>query len=378
MEKNFLPFAKPYIGKEEIDEVVDSLRSGWVTMGPKTAKFEKLLEKYTGAKAAVAVNSCTAAMHLSLLALGIGKGDEVITTPYTFAATVNVIVQVGAKPVFVDVQRDSANIDPDRIRKAITKRTKAIMPVHYGGQPCDMDEIRKIAKEHNLDVIEDAAHAIGAEYGGKPVGTSSRAVCFSFYATKNITTGEGGAVTTGDEKLANRLRELRLHGMSAGAWKRYTKKGSWYYEIVDCGWKDNMTDLQAALGIHQMKRLARLRDIRREYAKIYTREFKDLDVITPIEKPGRLHAFHLYPLLLRNYDRAEFIERMKDKDIGCGVHFIPVHMHPYYRKLLGYKKGSFPNAEWFYEHEVSLPIYPRMSKDDVSRVVEAVKKIINK
>ena len=372
----FLPFARPYIGKEEIDEVVDSLKSGWLTMGPKTEMFERIVAEYTGAKHAIAVNSCTAAMHLSLLALGIGIGDEVITTPYTFAATVNVIVQSGAKPILVDVQRDTANIDPELIRKAVTKRTKAIMPVHYGGQPCDMKEINAIAAENNLHVIEDAAHAIGAEYDGKPIGSMSKATCFSFYATKNITTGEGGMVTTNDDDLALKLKELRLHGMSADAWKRYTRKGSWYYEIVDCGWKDNMTDPQAALGIQQMRRMKELRDTRRRYAQMYTDGLSGLDAITPVEKPGRIHAFHLYPLLLNNYDRGDFIEKMGDKGIGCSVHFIPIHLHPYYRKLLGKSEGAFPNAEWFYEREVSLPLYPKMSTEDVDKVISAARSIL--
>ncbi len=377
MNDGFLPFAKPFIEDEEINEVVDSLRSGWVTMGPKTVKLEESLAQYTGAKNIVAVNSCTAALHLSLLALKIGKGDEVITTPYTFAATVNSIIHVGAKPVFVDVERETANIDAGKIEEAITERTKAIIPVHYAGQPCDMKEINDIAKRSNLKVIEDAAHAIGAEYGGKPIGHSDNTVCFSFYATKNITTGEGGAIATNDDGAAKMAKIMRLHGMSADAWKRYTNKNSWYYEIEECGWKYNMTDPQAALGLVQMKRLNELRDIRIKYAKMYTNAFKELEgLITPVEKPDRLHAFHLYPLLLKNYDRSEFIQEMSKRGIGCSVHFIPVHLHPYYRRTMGTKEGLFQNAEWFYNREVSLPLYPKMSEADVQKVVEAVKSIL--
>lgn len=378
LKDNFLPFAKPYIGKEEIDEVADSLRSGWITMGPKTMEFERLIAKYVGSKHAVCVNSCTAALHLSLIALGIGNSDEVITSPYTFAATGEVIINVGAKPVFVDVQKDTFNIDPKRIEKAITKKTKAIMPVHYGGQPCEIDEIREIAEKHDLVVIEDAAHAIGASYMNKKLGTFSESTCFSFYATKNITTGEGGAVTTNDDQLARKLRVLRLHGISKDAWKRYTKGGSWYYEIEESGWKYNTTDIESALGMHQIKKIDRFTKLRRKYAKMYSKEFGKIDgLIVPTEKPNREHAFHLYPLLLEKYDRAKFIEEMKRRGIGCSVHFIPLHLHPYYKKKFGFRAKDFPVANWLYEREVSLPLYPKMSIADVNRVIRAVKDILS-
>ncbi len=376
MADNRIPYMRPSVGQEEIDEVVDTLKSGWITTGPKTHKFEEMVRDYVGAKNAIVLNSCTAALHLSLIAAGV-EGGEVITTPYTFAATVNTIIQSGAKPVLVDVQKDTFNIDPANIEKAITPKTKAIVPVDYAGQACDLDEINKIAKEHNLKVIEDAAHAIGAKYKGKRLGTMADSTCFSFYATKNMTTAEGGAATTNDEKIASRVRMLGLHGMSKDAWKRYGDKGSWYYEIEDLGWKYNMTDIAAAMGMHQLKKLDGFIEQRREIAKRFNEEFSKVDgLITPTEKKDRLHIYHLYPLLLENYDRAKFIEKMSEQGIGCSVHFIPIHMHPYYKKALGYREGRFPVAEWLYKREVSLPLYPAMSDVDIERVIEEVKKIV--
>ena len=376
MKKNYLPYCQPSIGKEEIKEVVDTLKSGWLTMGPRAIKFEEMIARYTKAKYAVVLNSCTAALHLSLIALGIGKGDEVITTPFTFASTGNVIIQVGAKPVFVDIERKTFNIDPKEIEKAITSKTKAIMPVHYAGQACDMTAIMKIAKKYHLFVIEDAAHMIGAEYKGKKIGTFGDATCFSFYATKNMTTGEGGAVTTNNKTLAEKIMVLRLHGISKDAWKRYDKKGSWYYEIEECGWKYNITDIQAALGIHQIKKLDKFNKIRRKYAQIYNRELSGIKgIITPYEKPNVKHVYYLYPILLENYNRDEFIEKMAQNGIGCSVHFIPLHLHPFYQKL-GYKKGDFPNAEWVYEREVSLPLYPKMKYSDLLFVAKTIKNIL--
>ena len=371
-----IPYYLPFIGEEEINEVVDTLRSGWLTMGPKTVEFEKILAEYIGVKNVVAVNSCTAALHLSLIGLGIGNGDEVITTPYTFASTANVIVHSGAKPVFVDIKKDTYNIDPEKIRRAITPKTKAIIPVDFAGQPCELDEIMKIAKENDLYVIEDAAHAIGAEYKGRKIGQISTTTNFSFYATKNITTGDGGAIATDDDELADKLRILRLHGISKDAWKRYAKGGSWYYEIKDCGWKYNMTDIQAAIGIHQLKKLDEFVNRRREIAKIYTEEFENLEIITPYEKPDVKHVYHLYPILLKNYNRNKFIEKMNEKGIGCSVHFIPLHIHPFYRERYGFKKGDYPNAEWVYEREVSLPLYPKMKDDEIFYIISTVKKIL--
>lgn len=377
VQDRYLPYCQPLIGDEEINEVIDTLKSGWISTGPKTMRFEELIAEYTRAPYAVTVNSGTATLHLSLIALGIGRGDEVITTPLTFTATANVIVHVGAKPVFCDIKRDTYNIDPDKIEKTITPRTKAIIPVDYAGQPCDLEAITEIARKHKLYVIEDAAHTIGAEYKGEKIGTMGDTTCFSFYATKNMTTAEGGAITTNDGKLADKIRILRLHGMSRDAWKRYSATGNWYYEIEDCGWKYNMTDIQAAMGIHQLKKLDGFIETRRRYVQIFNQEFNNLTgVITPYEDPRVKHVYYLYPLLLKTYNRDEFIKRMADKGIGCNVHFIPLHLHPFYRKKFRFNEGDFPNAEWFYQREVSLPLYPKMSEADVQRVITAVKEII--
>jgi len=375
--KEFLPYNLPLIEEEEIKEEIDTLKSGWLTTGPKTIKFENLIAEYIGAKHAIAVNSCTAALHLSLVALGIGKGDEVITTPYTFASTGNVIIHAEAKPVFVDVKKETFNIDTERIKEAITPKTKAIIPVHYAGQPCDLKAIQEIAEDHNLYIIEDAAHAIGAEYDGKKIGTFSTTTCFSFYSTKNITTGEGGAITTDDDELHDKLRILRLHGISRDAWQRYSSKGSWYYEIESCGWKYNMMDMQAALGLHQIKKLDKFIEIRRKYTNIYNGELSKIDgVVVPYEKPNVKHVYHLYPILLRDYNRNKFIEQMREMNIGCSVHFIPLHLHPFYKNTFGFKKGDFPNEEWVYEREVSLPLYPKMKEKDINYVIIKIKDII--
>lgn len=377
MDELKIPYCLPEIGEEEIAEVVDTLRSGWLTMGPKTIAFEEQIATYTGAKYAVAVNSCTAALHLSLLAYGIGPGDEVITSPYTFASTGNVIVHSGARPVFADIQRDTFNIDPEKINEAITPKTKAIVPVHFAGQPCDMKEIQEIADDHNLVVIEDAAHAIGAEYHGKKIGSLSDATCFSFYATKNMTTGEGGAVTTDDPKIADKMRILRLHGISKDAWKRYSAQGSWYYEIEECGWKYNMTDIQAALGIHQLRKLDGFVATRRKYAEMYSNGLRDLEgVVTPVEKEGRRHVYHLYPVLLNEMDRGDFIREMKERGIGCSVHFIPLHLQAFYQEKFGLMRGDYPLGEETYEREVSLPLYPAMQEEDVRQVIRCVHEIL--
>jgi dTDP-4-amino-4,6-dideoxygalactose transaminase len=373
----FLPYNLPLIGEEEIKSITDVLRSGWLTMGPRTLEFEKLIADYVGSKYAVAVNSCTAALHLSLLSLGIGKGDEVITSPFTFAATGNTIIHAGAKPVFVDIRKDTYNIDPDKIEARITPSTKAIMPVHYAGQSCDIKVILDIASDHDLFVIEDAAHAIGSEYDDRKIGSFGDTTCFSFYATKNMTTGEGGAITTDSEDLSNKLRTFRLHGISKDAWNRYSEKGKWYYEIESAGWKYNMTDIQAAIGIPQIKKLDDFIKIRIKYAKIYSEMFSGLDVTVPYENPRAKHIYHLYPLLLNSYNRVEFIEEMNKKGIGVSVHFIPLHLHPLYAQM-GFKKGDYPVTEWVYEREVSLPLYPKMTESQVFRVVNAVVDILAK
>ena len=378
---NFLPFARPLIEQEDIEEVVDTLNSDWLTTGPKTHLFEEEFAKYIGCKYAVAVNSCTAALHISLAALGIGKGDEVITTPYTFISTVNVIVQQGAIPVFVDIKPDTFNINPDKIGEKINDKTKAIMPVHFAGQPCEMEKIMKIAKDNNLMVIEDAAHAISAEYEGRKIGTIGDATSFSFYPTKNMTTGEGGMVTTNDEELANKFKIWSLHGISKDAWKRYSAEGSWYYEVVCPGYKYNMTDIQASLGLHQLKKLNNFQRKREGIVKAYNEAFKDMKEITiPFIKNNIKHAWHLYVIKIVSeklkINRNQFIEALKAENIGTSVHFIPAHLQPYYRDTFGFKKGDFPNAEYAFERAISLPLFPKMSDKDVKDVINSVKKIV--
>ena len=391
---SFLPYAVPSIGDEEIAEVVDSLQSGWLTTGPKVKRFEHDFAEYINCRHAIAVNSCTAALHIALSALGVGPGDEVIVPTLTFCSTANVVVHLGAQPVLVDVEEDSG-ISPHAIEAAITPRTKAIVPVHYGGQACDLDAIYGLAARFDLPVVEDAAHAVGASYRGHKIGSDALSLsgpgradrsvktiaAFSFYATKNMTTGEGGMLTTADDTLAERMRLLALHGMSRDAWKRYTSAGSWYYEVVAPGYKDNMTDLQAALGIHQLRRLDGFVTIRRRYAHLYDQAFSDLvEVGTPVYHSDRDHVYHLYVIRLDldrlEIDRAQFIEALKTHHIGTSVHFIPVHLHPFYRERFGYRRGDLPQAEMLYDRIVSLPLYPRMTEADVRDVIQAVRHIV--
>ena len=376
-----LPSFSPLIGREEIDEVVSTLKSMWISTGPKVQVFQEMVKKYVGCRHTVALNSCTAGLHLSLLAAGVGPGDEVITTPFTFAATANVILHAGAKPVFVDIQKDTFNIDPKLIEGAITKKTKAIIPVHYAGHPCDMDEILKIAKKHNLIVIEDAAHAIGAKYKNKNVGTMGDFASFSFYATKNMTTGEGGMVCTKNGKAAEKIRMMGLHGMDRDAWKRYSKSGYWYYEIKYPGFKYNMTDIQASLGVQQIKKLDKFINKREKISQFYNKSFRDLpEIVTQATRKYVKHARHLYTILLdidklkisRNY----FFKALDAENIGTSVHFIPVHLHPYYKERFGFKRGDFPNAEYVFDRTISLPIHPALNDKDIRDVVKAVRKII--
>ncbi len=379
----FLPPFAPCLGKEEYEEVLDTLRSGWLTMGPKTRRFEEAFAEYVGAQHAIAVSSCTAGLHLALVAGGIGPGDEVITTPLTFCSTANVIVHQGATPVLADVRPDTLNIDPREIQRRITPRTRAVIPVHLAGQPCQMDEIRSVADEHGLLLIEDAAHATGAEYRGRKIGTFGDVTVFSFYATKNLTTGEGGMICTEDQDLAEKMRILRLHGISQDAWKRYTDKGSWYYEVLLPGYKYNMTDLQAALGLHQLARQEEFLRVRERYARIYAEAFADLpEIRAPFVKSHVRHAWHLYIVQLDlqrlTIDRGEFIEALRRENVGASVHFIPLHLHPFYQGRYGLQRGDFPVAETAYEGIVSLPLYPRMTEEDVNDVVQAVKKVISR
>jgi len=375
-----LAYCLPSIGEEEIQEVVDSLRSGWITTGPKVKRFEEDFAQYVGARHGVAVNSCTAALHVALAALGVGPGDEVIVPTLTFCATANVVVHLGAIPVLVDVDGDG-QISPEAAACAVTECTKAILPVHYGGQACDLDAILDLARRRGLAVVEDAAHAAGAEYHGRKLGTHGRAVAFSFYATKNLTTGEGGMITTEDGALAAQMRLLALHGMSRDAWKRYTETGSWYYEVLEAGYKDNMTDLQAALGIHQLRRLDGFIRRRQEIAAAYDAALGGLEELElPRRLPGRTHTYHLYPVRLRpgrlRLDRAEFIQELHRLRIGASVHFIPLHRHPFYQRAYGYRPEQFPAAEEIYRGLVSLPLYPAMTGEDVDDVIAAVHEVI--
>ncbi len=377
----FLPFSQPDIRQEEIDEVVDTLRSGWLTSGPKVRAFEERFREVTGTQHAIALSSCTAGLHLALLAANVGPGDEVITTPLTFAATANVILHAGATPVLADVREDDYNLDPAEVERRVTSRTKAILPVHFAGLPCRMDELLALARAHHLRVIGDAAHALGAAYRGRPIGGLGDAAVFSFYPIKNITTGQGGMLTTNDAELADRVRLLSLHGLSKDAWDRYTDKGSWAYQVLMPGFNYVMTDIQAAIGIHQIARLDEFQARRAQLAARYDEAFASVpEVVRPPRLPDTVHAWHLYPIRLRldrlRIDRATFIERLRERGIGTTVNFIPIHFHPYFRQRLGLKEGEYPVAERVFAGEVSLPLYPRMRDRDVDRVAAAVQEII--
>lgn len=373
-----IPFHLPSVGEEEIAEVVDSLRSGWLTTGPKVRRFEEDFAAYVGAKHAVAVNSCTAALHLALEAIGLAAGDEVILPTYTFAATGEVVAYFGARPVLADCRPDTLNIDVTTVARLITRRTKAIIPVHIAGQACDMDPILELAQKHGFHVVEDAAHALPTTYKGRMIGTISDLTAFSFYATKPITTGEGGMVTTASDENAARIKQMSLHGLSGDAWNRYAEKGQWYYQILDFGFKYNLTDLAAALGIQQLKKADDFCKRRREIAWLYREGFADLDACaTPQEVDYGTHAWHLYILQLNlpalTGGRDEVVRSLAEKGIGTSVHFIPLHLHPVYQKSFGYRHGAFPTAERVFERVISLPIYPGMTSADAGCVVEAVR-----
>ena len=378
-----IPFHKPYITEDEISGVLNALKSGWITMGPKTMEFEDRFREYIGSRNAISMNSCTACLHLALKAIGLKEGDEVIVPTITFTATAEVITYFNARPVLVDVDRETCNIDINEIEKKITKSTKAIIPVHYAGQPCDMDEIFDIAKKYNLFVIEDAAHAIPASYKERKIGTLGDMTCFSFYATKPLTTGEGGMVTTENDIWADKLKILRLHGISKDAWKRYTNEGSWYYEVVDAGYKYNTTDLHAALGLAQLKKVDWMYELREEISGKYSEAFRHLhEVIPPSVKNDRKSAWHLYVLKLNlemlRIERNQFVEELKNRGIVTSVHFIPLYRHPYYQDVLSHNSKEFPASEWIYERIVSLPIYPGMSADNVEYVADTIEETIKK
>ncbi len=381
MRQTFLPFALPDVDDTELQQIKEALDSGWITTGPKTHQFEAEFAAGVGAKHAIAVNSCTAAMHLALDAIGLARGDEVITTPYTFAATAEVIRYFDARPVFVDVDPRCLNMAPDLLAAAITSRTRAIIPIHVAGQSAALDEIHAVARRHGLPVIEDAAHAFPTRYKGRMIGSLSEFTCFSFYATKTLTTGEGGMICTEDDAWAERCRIMALHGISKDAWKRYTAEGSWYYEIIAPGYKYNMTDVAAAMGLAQLRKADRMWQRRRDIAAQFNQAFGGLPQLQiPHDRADCQHAWHLYMLRLNleglRIGRAEFIEELKRRNIGVSVHFIPLHIHPYYRESYGYCPEDFPIAYREYQREISLPIYSKMSDADVEDVIDAVTQIV--
>jgi perosamine synthetase len=377
MNSEFLPFHSPVIDEDEIQSVVETLRSGWLTTGRKVKAFETDFANYIGCSHAVAVNSATAALHLALDAVDVKEGDEVIVPTMTFTATAEVVLYFKARPVLVDCRSNDLNIDTNRIEQAITPRTKAVIPVHMAGHPCAMREILAIAQEHGLKVIEDAAHALPAAVSGRKVGTIGDITCFSFYATKTITTGEGGMATTENPEWAKRMRMMSLHGISLDAWDRYTEQGSWYYEVLRPGYKYNMTDVAAALGLEQLKKSDRFCHARRGIAERYNEAFATLpEIQTPGCAPDVQHAWHLYIIKLDldrlTIDRKDFIKALNGRKVGTSVHFIPLHLHPFYRDTFGYKPADFPNASAAFERIISLPIYPRMTDSNVDSVIRAV------
>jgi dTDP-4-amino-4,6-dideoxygalactose transaminase len=381
--EKYLIFGSPLIEEPEIQEVVDTLRSGWLGTGPKVARFEDICKEYTGAKYVMALNSCTAGLHLSMIVTEIKSGDEVITTPLTFCSTANAIIHTGATPVFVDVEKETMNIDPEKIEEAITPRTRAIIPVHFGGRPCNMDAIMDIARQRDLIVIEDAAHCIEGWYKGKKIGNIGDMTCFSFYVTKNIVTGEGGMVTTNKEVWADKIKMYGLHGLSKDAWRRYSDEGFVHYQVIFPGFKYNMMDIQASLGIHQMKRVDTYLKRREEIWKMYNSAFSDFPVFCPAQpEHNTVHARHLYTLLIDidkiKKTRNNVQQELHELNIGTGIHFISLHLHDYYRKTYGFKPDDFPNAKYISDRTISLPLSAKLTDEDVNDVIETVRKIVTK
>lgn len=373
----FIPFCVPRTGRRELREVADAIRSGWLTTGPKVAAFEDGIRRLVGARHAVALNSCTAALHVSLAAAHVGPGDEVITSPYTFAATGEAILYLGARPRFVDILPGTLNLDPGRIEPALTRRTRAIVPVHIAGLPCEMEPILALARRRGLKVVDDAAHALGAMHHGRPVGSIAHMTCFSFYATKNLTTGEGGMITTDDGRLVDRLRRLTLHGLTRDAWKRYTRSGSWRYDVVEVGYKYNMTDVAAGLGLAQLSKFAAMQRRRRDLARRYSRLLESCEAFDlPVETPRAVHAWHLYILRLRPHrlriGRDRLVELLTERGIGTSVHFQPLHLHSLYRRRFGHRRGDFPHTERESARALSLPLYPGLAREAQDRVVECL------
>jgi len=378
---NFLVFGAPAIEDDEIEEVIRSMKSGWLGTGPKVARFEEDFKTYKGAEFAVAVNSCTAALHLSIISAGLGKGDEVITTPLTFCATINAIIHAGATPVLADVDPVTMNIDPVQVEEKITSRTRAILPVHFAGRSCNMDALCDIAERHNLKIIEDCAHAIETEYKGRKAGTFGNFGCFSFYVTKNVVTGEGGMVIAKEEEGAAQIKMLALHGMSRDAWKRFSDEGYKHYYVVECGFKYNMMDLQAAIGIHQLERVERNWQKRGDIWKRYNEAFADLSVELPAPvEPDTRHAYHLYTILIdeekTGISRDGFLNAMTANNIGVGVHYLSIPEHPYYQKTFGWKPEDYPHAMRIGRQTLSLPLSAKLTDEDVGDVVEAVRVVV--
>jgi dTDP-4-amino-4,6-dideoxygalactose transaminase len=378
-----VPFHRVYITKKDIKAVSETMRNGWITMGPQTQEFENKFKEKVCASYAVAVSSCTAAMHLALEVIGISEGDEIIIPAMTFTATGEVISYFNAKPVIVDVDRDTLNILPLEIERSITSKTRAVIPVHFGGQPANLDEILDIAQSKNLKVIEDAAHCFPSFYKEKPIGSLGDITAFSFYATKTLTMGEGGIATTENEEYANWMKILRLHGISKDAWKRYSAEGSWYYDVIEAGYKYNMTDIQASLGLSQLKKSELMWEKRSRIAKIYNEAFSGIgQIMRPIILPYNKTSWHLYVIKLNldtlTINRDRFIEELKDKGIGTSVHFIPLYRHPYYKRVAPVLPEMVQHSEWLYERIISLPIYPGMNDNEIEYVVDNVKGIAKK
>ncbi|MDE0299174.1 MAG: DegT/DnrJ/EryC1/StrS family aminotransferase [Candidatus Poribacteria bacterium] len=381
-QNNFIPFARPWIGDDEIDAVSEVLASKWISTGPKTAEFERRFAEYIGVKHALAVSSCTAALHLSLVAAGIGEGDEVITTPYTFTATSEAIGYTGAKPVFVDIDPKTLNIDVDKISEKLTARTKAILPVHIAGAPCDMDALLEICKARNLVLIDDAAHAIPTDYKGRRIGSIGDLSVFSFYANKNLTAAEGGMITTNCDEYAKIIEPMRLHGLNKDSWARQSNRSVWHYQVDSQGYKYNMTDIQAAMGLCQLMKLNKQIEVRGKYIQIYQERLGNIpEIVTPPGETHHRHSWHLYIIQLRTnqlkISRDEFVEAMRDANIECSVHYIPLHLFSHYQKRYGYREGDFPYAEEAFERVVSLPLHMDLTVDDVHTVVDTIRDILS-
>jgi len=381
MSQTKLPFSKPSLGEPEIQELIEVIRSGWITSGPRVKRFEEDFARYVGADHAVAVSSCTAALHLALLGHGIGPGDEVVTSSLTWPATVNMIERVGARPIFADVDPATLQIGPEAVATVLSQHTRALLPVHFAGQACDLDALAELAAPGRLPLIEDAAHAIGTEYRGRRVGGGGTMACFSFHPAKNMTTGEGGMITTGDADLAERLRSLRFHGVNRDAWSRYGQARSARYETVTPGFKYNLTDLQAALGIHQLAKLDAFIAERAQLASLYRESLEDVDVVglPGFAEHTTRHAWHLFVVTLDlervRCDRDRFGVLLGERGIGTGLHFTAVHLHEYYRDRYGHRPGDLPHTEWASERVISLPLFPGMSKEDVALVCQAIRDI---